>query len=134
MQACGSQVPAVVADSVRDYMLSSYVQLGASYPISLASSRLVDETHGFVKMMMNGKMQNFLSPLVTEGSGPSVVVPVAVDAERNVRNQRRQGRDGPDSGLPPAGRASSNGSALVWQSLQYSSRRSSPLENRKRRL
>jgi cysteine desulfurase family protein (TIGR01976 family) len=52
--AGGSQVPAVVADSIRDYMLSSYVQLGASYPLSLASSRLVDETHAFVTMMMNG--------------------------------------------------------------------------------
>ena len=27
--AGGSQVPAVVADAIRDYMLTSYVQLGA---------------------------------------------------------------------------------------------------------
>ncbi|MFA9566299.1 MAG: cysteine desulfurase-like protein, partial [Acidimicrobiales bacterium] len=32
--AGGSQVPAVVADSIRDYMLTSYVQLGAGYPLS----------------------------------------------------------------------------------------------------
>jgi cysteine desulfurase family protein (TIGR01976 family) len=53
--AGGSQVPAVVADSIRDYMLTSYVQLGASYPLSLRATELVDEAHDFVRMMMNGK-------------------------------------------------------------------------------
>lgn len=52
--AGGSQVPAVVADSVRDYMLSSYVQLGAGYPMSKRCTELVDAAHDFVRMMMNG--------------------------------------------------------------------------------
>jgi len=52
--AGGSQVPAVVADSIRDYMLSSYVQLGAGYPLSQRCTELVDEAHDFVRMMMNG--------------------------------------------------------------------------------
>jgi len=38
--AGGSQVPAVVADSIRDYMLTSYVQLGAGYARSSLVSRL----------------------------------------------------------------------------------------------
>jgi cysteine desulfurase family protein (TIGR01976 family) len=52
--AGGSQVPAVVADSVRDYMLTSYVQLGAGYPLSHRATEIVDEAHSFVRMMMNG--------------------------------------------------------------------------------
>jgi len=53
--AGGSQVPAVVADSIRDYMLTSYVQLGAGYPLSQRATELVDEAHDFVRLMMNGK-------------------------------------------------------------------------------
>jgi cysteine desulfurase family protein (TIGR01976 family) len=52
--AGGSQVPAVVADSIRDYMLTSYVQLGANYPTSLRATEIVDEAHDFVRLMMNG--------------------------------------------------------------------------------
>ncbi|MBD3857247.1 MAG: cysteine desulfurase-like protein, partial [Acidobacteria bacterium] len=43
--AGGSQVPAIVADSIRDYMLTSYVQLGAGYPLSHRATELVDEAH-----------------------------------------------------------------------------------------
>ena len=53
--AGGSQVPAIVADSIRDYMLTSYVQLGAGYPLSHRATELVDEAHEFVRLMMNGK-------------------------------------------------------------------------------
>ena len=53
--AGGSQVPAIVADSIRDYMLTSYVQLGAGYPLSLRATELVDEAHDFVRLMMNGQ-------------------------------------------------------------------------------
>ena len=53
--AGGSQVPAVVADSIREYMLTSYVQLGAGYPLSHRATELVDEAHDFVRLMMNGK-------------------------------------------------------------------------------
>ena len=53
--AGGSQVPAVVADSIRNYMLTSYVQLGADYPLSLRATEIVHEAHEFVRLMMNGK-------------------------------------------------------------------------------
>jgi len=52
--AGGSQVPAVVADSIRDYMLTSYVQLGAGYPLSHRATKIVDGAHDFVRLMMNG--------------------------------------------------------------------------------
>jgi cysteine desulfurase family protein (TIGR01976 family) len=52
--AGGSQVPAVVADRIRDYMLSSYVQLGAGYGLSQEATELVDEAHDFVRLLFNG--------------------------------------------------------------------------------
>ena len=53
--AGGSQVPAVVADRVREYMLSSYVQLGAGYALSRHSSRVVEESREFVRLLMGGR-------------------------------------------------------------------------------
>jgi cysteine desulfurase family protein (TIGR01976 family) len=52
--AGGSQVPKVVADRIYDYMVSTYVQLGAGYELSQKASRVVDEAHDFVRMLMNG--------------------------------------------------------------------------------
>ena len=52
--AGGSQVPATVADGIRDYMLSSYVQLEAGYPLSRHCTELVDTAHDFVRLLMNG--------------------------------------------------------------------------------
>jgi len=52
--AGGSQVPAVVADRIRDYMVSSYVQLGAGYGLSQEATELVDEAHDFVRLLFNG--------------------------------------------------------------------------------
>jgi cysteine desulfurase family protein (TIGR01976 family) len=52
--AGGSQVPATVADRVRDYMLTSYVQVGAGYPLSEAATRVVDDAHELVRLLLNG--------------------------------------------------------------------------------
>ncbi len=52
--AGGSQVPLCVADRIHDYMLSSYVQLGAGYPLSQRATEVVDEAHDFVRLMVNG--------------------------------------------------------------------------------
>jgi len=52
--AGGSQVPATVADGIRDYMLSSYVQIEAGYPLSRYCTELVDSAHVFVRLLMNG--------------------------------------------------------------------------------
>ena len=52
--AGGSQVPTVVADRISDYMLTSYVQLGAGYPLSQRATEIVDDAHHFVRLMMNG--------------------------------------------------------------------------------
>ena len=52
--AGGSQVPAAVADRIRDYMVSSYVQLGAGYGLSQKATATVDEAHDFVRLLFNG--------------------------------------------------------------------------------
>jgi cysteine desulfurase family protein (TIGR01976 family) len=52
--AGGSQVPAVVADRIRDYMLTSYVQLGAGYAESRRATARGDEAHAFVRLLMGG--------------------------------------------------------------------------------
>jgi cysteine desulfurase family protein (TIGR01976 family) len=52
--AGGSQVPAVVADAIRDYMLTTYVQTGAGYPQSIASTHNVDLAHAFANTFMGG--------------------------------------------------------------------------------
>lgn len=52
--AGGSQVPAFVADAMREYMLSSYVQLGADYATSRRATGVVARAHEFVELLFNG--------------------------------------------------------------------------------
>ena len=52
--AGGSQVPAVVANAIRDYMLTTYVQTGAGYPQSDAATENVDQAHAFANTVMGG--------------------------------------------------------------------------------
>ena len=52
--AGGSQVPVQVADRVRDYLLESYVQLGAGYELSRRSTELVNRARDFVRLLMIG--------------------------------------------------------------------------------
>ncbi|MCP3904565.1 MAG: cysteine desulfurase-like protein [Planctomycetes bacterium] len=51
--AGGSQVPRVVADGIRDYMLTKYVQLGAGYPEADAADAVVDGAHAFMDRFVN---------------------------------------------------------------------------------
>lgn len=53
--AGGSQVPYVVADAIREYMLSDYVQLGAGYLHSQRATAVVDEAHAFIETFMNAE-------------------------------------------------------------------------------
>jgi len=52
--AGGSQVPRQVADAIREYMLSTYVQVGADYGTSVCSTGTVQRAHEFVNLLMNG--------------------------------------------------------------------------------
>jgi cysteine desulfurase family protein (TIGR01976 family) len=51
--AGGSQVPAVVADRIRDYMLSTYVQVGADYEASKRATETVEEARSLVSLLVN---------------------------------------------------------------------------------
>ena len=51
--AGGSQVPGVVADAIRSYMLESYVQLGAGYRQSHVATQTVADAHEFIETLMN---------------------------------------------------------------------------------
>src|SRR4051794_5355850 len=51
--AGGSQVPGVVADAIRSYMLSTYVQLGAGYPQADRATEIFNEAHAFIELFMN---------------------------------------------------------------------------------
>lgn len=52
--AGGSQVPAVVANAQRDFMLESYVQIGAGYPASKRATDVFDRAHAFANTLVNG--------------------------------------------------------------------------------
>ena len=52
--AGGSQIPRAVADAIRDYMLGTYVQLGADYETSRRCTAVVDRAHTFINLFMNG--------------------------------------------------------------------------------
>lgn len=51
--AGGSQVPGVVADAVREHMISNYVQLGAGYLLSQNATEMVDRAHAFIETLVN---------------------------------------------------------------------------------
>lgn len=50
--AGGSQLPRSVAEAMFGYMTTTYVQLGAGYPTSVAASRIVADAHDFVETLM----------------------------------------------------------------------------------
>jgi cysteine desulfurase family protein (TIGR01976 family) len=51
--AGGSQVPEVVVEAIRGYLLDCCVQIGASYPHSVKATQTVAEAHRFVETFMN---------------------------------------------------------------------------------
>jgi cysteine desulfurase family protein (TIGR01976 family) len=53
--AGGSQVPAVVVDAIRRYMRTTYVQLGAGYPLADRCDAVVEGAHDFINLFMNGR-------------------------------------------------------------------------------
>lgn len=62
--AGGSQVPGVVPDAIREYMLSSYAQTGAEYPASKRATETVDSAHAMLDAFFGG-----------EGAGHTILGP-----------------------------------------------------------
>jgi cysteine desulfurase family protein (TIGR01976 family) len=64
--AGGSQVPAVVADSMHRYLRETYVQLGAGHPLSQRCTATVAAAHDFARTFMNARRgQAILGPSTT---------------------------------------------------------------------
>jgi len=64
--AGGSQVPDFVADRMHRYLIRTYVQLGAGYPLSQQCTATVDDAHAFARMFVNaGDGQAILGPSST---------------------------------------------------------------------
>ncbi len=84
--AGGSQVPLCVADAIREYMLSSYVQLDADYDMSRRATETVERAHAFIELFMNAGDRG----RVVLGSSTTALCAMLADA------YRRAGLEGRD--------------------------------------
>jgi cysteine desulfurase family protein (TIGR01976 family) len=84
--AGGSQVPGFVADAIREYMLTTYTQLGGDYETSRRSTETVRRAHDFIKLFMNGVGQGE----VMLGSSTTAQCIMLADCYRRAQ---REGRD-----------------------------------------
>jgi cysteine desulfurase family protein (TIGR01976 family) len=84
--AGGSQVPGFVANAIRDYMLTTYTQLGGDYETSRRSTETVRRAHDFIRLFMNGVGRGE----VMLGSSTTAQCIMLADCYRRAR---REGRD-----------------------------------------
>lgn len=111
--AGGSQVPAVVADRIRDYLLTSYVQLGAGYELSRRSARLVERAHEFARLLMGGGEAGE----VILGPSSSALLQMLADAYRDVLPPGRElvvARIGHEANVGPWIRLAQLGHVVRW--------------------
>ena len=83
--AGGSQVPRQVADAMADYMLATYVQLGADYRTSVCSTGTVQKAHEFVNLMMIGVQHGH----VALGSSTTVLCAMLAECYARAGSQAR---------------------------------------------
>ncbi len=110
--AGGSQVPAAVVDRIRDYMISSYVQLGAGYPRSEKATLLVDEAHDFVKLLFNGRDGE-----VILGASTSALLQMLANSYVKVLSPGDEvivARIGHEANIGPWKKLAERGIELVW--------------------
>jgi len=110
--AGGSQVPASVADRIRDYMISSYVQLGAGYALSQTATNTVDEAHDFVRMLFNGKDGE-----VILGPSTSALLQMLATSYSKILTPGDEiivAQIGHEANVGPWKKLSENGIKLVW--------------------
>lgn len=78
--AGGSQAPACVSDAIRDYMRTTYVQLGAGYDMSRRATATVELAHTFINRLMNGEGDG----AVILGSSSTVLCTIVTDCYSEV--------------------------------------------------
>jgi len=113
--AGGSQVPQFVVDRMRDYMLTSYVQLGAGYPLSNDATRMVDDAHRFVRTLVNGRDGE-----VILGPSTSALLQMLGDCYGRVFEPGREivvAQTGHEANVGPWKRLETLGAKLVWWKL-----------------
>jgi cysteine desulfurase family protein (TIGR01976 family) len=116
--AGGSQVPLVVADRMRDYLLSSYVQVGASYPLSQQASKTVDDAHAFVRLLMGGHDGE-----VILGPSTSALLQMLADCYAKVLTPGQEvvvAQTGHEANVGPWKRLQRHGIRLRWWELDPS--------------
>lgn len=112
--AGGSQVPACVADAIREYMLNTYVQLEANYELSRRCTDLVHRAHTFVEMFMNASEPG----CVILGSSSTALATILGDCYRRVWNEGDEiviARCGHETNISPWVRLAEDvGATLHW--------------------
>ena len=110
--AGGSQVPRSVVDRMQDYMLGSYVQLGASYPLSVRASQTVDEARSFVRLLFGGD-----DGAVVLGASTSALLHMLSDCYATVLEPGREvvvARSGHEANIGPWVRLERAGVRVRW--------------------
>lgn len=111
--AGGSQVPRIVADSLRHYMLHTYVQLGAGYELSQRAGQPVEQAHAFINMMMNGQEQG----AVAFGASTSTLLRMLADCYAETLQSGDEivvAEIGHEANVGPWVRLKKHGAKIVW--------------------
>jgi len=112
--AGGSQVPHAVADAIRDYMLTSYVQLGADYATSKTSTETIERAHDFTESLMGAGDAGKVALASSTTSLCQMLADCyarAFDAERNVFVLSEQGHE---ANVGPWARLADRGWEIRW--------------------
>ncbi len=110
--AGGSQVPRLVADRMRRYLLESYVQVGAGYPLSRACTSVVDAAHELMRTLMNAR-----GGRVILGHSTSALLRMLADCYADVLPPDREivlAETGHEANLGPWKRLAARGHAIKW--------------------
>jgi cysteine desulfurase family protein (TIGR01976 family) len=105
----------VVADRIRDYMLESYVQLGAGYELSRRATRVVQEAHDFVRLMMGGHEGE-----VILGPSTSSLIQMLADSYSNILEPGQEiviAQSGHEANVGPWVRLEQQGVQIRWWTI-----------------
>lgn len=112
--AGGSQVPVAVADRVRDYMLTTYVQVGADYETSLRATATVERARELVRVLMHSAGVGE----VVLGPSTSALLAMLADCYGRVpdpsRNEIIVAESGHEANVGPWVRLADRGFRVVW--------------------
>jgi cysteine desulfurase family protein (TIGR01976 family) len=117
--AGGSQVPAIVANRIRDYMLGSYVQLGAGYELSQQATAVVQAAHDFVRLLMGGQEGE-----VILGPSTSALLQMLADSYSRVLEPGQEiivAQTGHEANVGPWIRLERQGLKILWWEMDADS-------------